>query len=161
MGWKDVPGLAWAILGVWVAYVIGLSLFYGQLEALAVGDSLTALFAYMISEPHIVVIFLGVWAYGASVKKPWKGLVAGFLISVALDQASAPFCVTTLVALQGGVNALCSDSIVVRWLMPFVGFDLAKALYYLVLPIVEVFIALELLTEAGFVRFVRTELLRR
>lgn len=152
----DKKAFAWFFIAFFSVYTILFFAYYQAINDYVVAATpLVAYLVYLFSDPHTWgILALGLF-FGARAQKIGKYFIASFLVALAFDQISPPACATTIQLLQNGVNGLCSDVIFIKWFTNFIDFNTAKIFYYIVLPITEMLVSIELVAEVGFVNILR------
>ncbi len=138
-------GLAFlAFLAIYVGWIFFFSEGIAQ-SVMQAPNVLNGVFWYVVTQPTYLFIVLGIIIYGQKRIGLPKAVLAGLLISSALDMVDTPHCVPSTGLPTEAVNYLCADTVVIQFFGGLMPFGIAHVLYYLVLPILFLVIAFDLL----------------
>jgi hypothetical protein len=129
-----------------IIYTLVLGIFGDSIANLSYNLPLAVqLIIYYVTQIQFILIFIGAVYIGVLEKKVYRGIGAGFLLSIATDMISYPHCVTSTGFIENPNIALCSDTIFIKILDIILPHSFSYALYYYILPVLIFIIALELL----------------
>lgn len=120
------------------------------------GNFLAAWLVYILTQPTYLLIIGGVVFFNKQVSKV-KSFISGLLVAEALDIVSLPHCVSRLGMPTDAMSFACSDTLIIRELTKAIGFGSAWFVYYVALPVIFLFLAIEFLGYTHFLARVKQQ----
>jgi len=154
--------VAWSLFVAWSIYVLVLAFWLAPFAAQLRADPnpWVALAAYLFANPAYLLIIVGAvyvktsFLGGKSLANYVKGFVSGVLLTAAMDFVSFPHCLPATFAEWSATPIsleFCSDYFLSKPFISGGAYDAIVLFYYVVLPIVFVFAAIQLMGEDRFV----------
>jgi hypothetical protein len=143
----------YVILGGLFLYIILLRVFYEQIATSIVsGSLLQGFFLFLLGSPTYILALYFIIRFFPQ-RAIWKRTIAGILVAFSLDWISFPRLLPLDKLLDGANTVASPDSLVMRFLEQYMPHAVAYEMFYTILPMVFLFISLELL---GIINLVKT-----